>query len=791
MKALLIYLIIVMLNYTVLAKNDFYIISIQNNENDKNYDEAPMLVQNAMDELINERMNDIYNMIIDNKDTYILDNGEIDEKLNEISGNMIKKRNSNKVLFKFINKNRPKNIDKRSFDTDIEYIPIESKIVYHICPILNYYAIRAYLSEAIVEKVKNLPYVISCRKDTKLKEINFKRDEYNTIDELNKHYDLNYIKKETKWSNVSVQLNLPTHNYFSHLSLISQYNYNSDLIGYYDNNYYYPASAGKGINIYFIDRGIDISNTNDYNMYKGTSDERTITCDVIITNSIQKQTSNDSKNKYCSINSEYPRHGIMVSAVAGGSQIGVAKKSNLHMIATDVYISDELVAFDYIKMHGKPYKSIVSVSRQGWEPYNKNIQDKINELTNEGYIIIVGAGNDKENVCVKTNGLVSAYAGYENVIVVGATENTIDENITNGYKVSGYSNYGKCVDIHAPGEALYSSAEYYGSSNILYYKESGTSCAVPIVAGVAAMIMAENPNTKYNVKLMKQTLIDMSLKNILTGLRSSDTPNRFINNGKHIVYSLNRKYYGCGILSGNSKCSKGCCSKDGKCISSSNSSLCQIDNGCQSSFGQCVTRTTTTTKKSTTTTKKTTTTTKKTTTTTIKKTSTTVKPTNMSYISVKFKGTMQSSKFYLGVDSLTTFESFDIYKLNSSNSAVYRTWHITSKIEPSYLYLSKATYGNNGEPSQYCLDLGPYKSSEGYNFLSVVKCSEAKHKFLYGGSHSKTIDIYNLNNVHITDSNNNKLCLYYSMTPRISRCDYITDSSNKNYEHMKWDIYYL
>jgi len=181
---------------------------------------------------------------------------------------------------------------------------------------------------------------------------------------------------------------------------------------------------------------------------------------------------------------------------------------------------------------------------------------------------------------------------------------------------------------------------------------------------------------------------------------------------------------------------------------------------------------------------------------TVTKTKTTTKSSSAQtstnkYISVKFKSTMPSSQYYLGAPSLTAQSSFHLFETNNGVSAVYRTWHITSKTEPSYLYLSQGTYGNDGVPSNLCLDLGVNTNSEGYNYLSIVACSSAKHKFMYGGTHSKTIDIYDKNNKHLTDSSGNNLCVYYSMSPRISRCNYIDNSSNSNAEHMEWNIFYL
>ncbi|ORX78285.1 hypothetical protein BCR32DRAFT_295133 [Anaeromyces robustus] len=147
--------------------------------------------------------------------------------------------------------------------------------------------------------------------------------------------------------------------------------------------------------------------------------------------------------------------------------------------------------------------------------------------------------------------------------------------------------------------------------------------------------------------------------------------------------------------------------------------------------------------------------------------------TKTNYINIKFKGTLKNKvNYYLGVRQLGIYNYFNIVnEYDSAKSVKYRTWHVTSLTEPSFIYLSDGTYGNPGNPTNYCLDLSIYGTSQGYNYLSIVECSKAKYKFKYGGTYSDTIDIYNRNNQHIIDKNGNKLCLFYSTTPRISRCE--------------------
>ncbi|OUM59072.1 hypothetical protein PIROE2DRAFT_64014 [Piromyces sp. E2] len=442
----------------------------------------------------------------------------------------------------------------------------------------------------------------------------------------------------------------------------------------------------------------------DFDTYKGTEDERTITCDTYVIDGKVK-TIPDNEKEYCTVTDDYPSHGMMAASVAGGTIFGAAKKANIHMIATSYSYSSSFEALDYIKRHGKPHKSVISFSSGGFSNYDQHFQDKINEVTEAGYIIFASGGNQNKELN-KDKKNFRYYAEFDNVIGVGSTEDTYNKTITNGYKVASYSNYGKSIDIFASGDVEFATHSGKDRNNEIIGLDGGTSASAPIAAGVAATLMSESPNVKWNYELMLNKLLDLSLKDVLDNLKSENTPNRLLNNGKRTVYSPVNVYNGCGITSGGNKCNNGCCSKD-------------------------------------------------------------------------------------GIEQLTTQKSFDIYKTDDGVSAVYRTWHITSKTEPSYLYLSKAEYGNDGEPSEFCLDLGEYLNGEGYNFLSIVKCSDAKHKFKYGGTHSKTIDIYNKNNVHLTDKNGSNLCLYYSMTPRISKCDYIDNSSNKNAEHMKWDVFYL
>ncbi|KAL6592480.1 hypothetical protein U3516DRAFT_788912 [Neocallimastix sp. 'constans'] len=149
--------------------NDYYIISILRKKSDINYNDVSHKIQNIINKLVNDKMNNIYDIIDDDKYIIVFENGRLYKKLEELEANSLRK---------FINKNRPQKLLKRSTTSTIDYIPIESNLVNHICPVLNYYTVKVYLLKEVVKKVKKLKIFIRVMKSLKLKEQKFKEKYY-------------------------------------------------------------------------------------------------------------------------------------------------------------------------------------------------------------------------------------------------------------------------------------------------------------------------------------------------------------------------------------------------------------------------------------------------------------------------------------------------------------------------------------------------------------------------------------------------------------------------------------
>ncbi|KAL6625657.1 subtilisin-like protein [Neocallimastix sp. 'constans'] len=480
---------------------------------------------------------------------------------------------------------------------------IFSRILKKTFNVLDVTLINAYLSKEIYEIVKDLPDVVECIEDFKIEnqvipeslvhitksDKTYKIDKRDKVNKENPYYNITDIKVDTKWSGVTVEANAG-----HHLSLISQSKYDSKLIGKYDTNYYYPSTAGAGVDIYIVDGGINVNHA-DFN-----TTDRTVTCDAYTTeDGYQKIKKGSEESKNCFIEKETQQHGVYVASAAAGTLYGVAKKANIHVVAIEPYISNYISALKFIEENAvNPHKTVINFSSGSYE-YSNTLDKLFNIIIRKGFMVVAASGNEANDACITESrnifyGKVNEKnypSAYIDVISVGSVNNSFeDEEIPDDsdvYNSAAFSNYGSCVDIFAPGYAYLASFpkdamkdKIYTTTNLAY----GTSFSSPMVAGVAALLISEHPEITFDQNILKKWLIDLSIKDILGDLERLHTPNRFLNIGKTVVYSANNEYNGCGILSGKKSCSgDACCSVSGYCGKKDN--FCKVD--CQSEFGKC------------------------------------------------------------------------------------------------------------------------------------------------------------------------------------------------------------
>lgn len=183
-------------------------------------------------------------------------------------------------------------------------------------------------------------------------------------------------------------------------------------------------------------------------------------------------------------------HGTHVAGTIGSSTYGVAKNVTLYSVkvlpCTGYGTTTTLLAgIDYVNAHA----SRPSVVNMSLSPAQSSVIDQavLNSI-NRGITYVVSAGNHATDACNYSP------QRLPEAVTVGSTDDR-DYRDPN-------TDYGSCVDIFAPGVAIWST----GFPTFPFVTMSGTSTAAPHVAGAASLYLEANPtaspaNVQQQIKL--------------------------------------------------------------------------------------------------------------------------------------------------------------------------------------------------------------------------------------------------------------------------------------------------
>ncbi|MFA2917181.1 S8 family peptidase [Acinetobacter pittii] len=202
-------------------------------------------------------------------------------------------------------------------------------------------------------------------------------------------------------------------------------------------------------------------------------------------------------------------HGTHVAGTVGGSTYGVAKNVSLvpiRILGCDGSgaSSNVIAGLDWILKNGKK-PAVVNMSLGG--DANTSLDSAVENLFNNGYVMVVAAGNSNTDACSSSPARVSK------AITVAATDSTDTR--------ASYSNYGSCVDIFAPGSQINSS---WIGSNTATKVLNGTSMATPHVVGVVAEMLQSTPTA--TPQTISNNLLNQASNNVVKN--PSGSPNRLL-----------------------------------------------------------------------------------------------------------------------------------------------------------------------------------------------------------------------------------------------------------------------
>jgi subtilisin family serine protease len=163
---------------------------------------------------------------------------------------------------------------------------------------------------------------------------------------------------------------------------------------------------------------------------------------------------------------------------------------------------DAIEAINYVIDRRRAGVNVRIISASwGSNTKSRALEDIIRKAYDEGILFVAAAGNDTSDNDQKPHYPSSYNLG--NVIGVAA--------INRHEQLTSFSNYGaKSVHVAAPGEEILSTW-----LNHSFAEKKGTSMATPFVAGVAALILSQNPKMSVDdlrVRLLKSVDAVDSLK---------------------------------------------------------------------------------------------------------------------------------------------------------------------------------------------------------------------------------------------------------------------------------------
>ncbi|WEV29189.1 S8 family serine peptidase [Streptomyces sp. 71268] len=261
--------------------------------------------------------------------------------------------------------------------------------------------------------------------------------------------------------------------------------------GKQDKAYDYPGT-GTGVTAYVIDSGARFS----HQTFEGRASSGYDFLDD----------DNDAADCY--------GHGTHVAGTVAGKEYGVAKQAKIVAVRVlDCQGSgpdaDTIAGIDWVVKNGKkPGVINMSLGSGGPNADPQGMRDATKRAVQAGFPTAISAGNANQDACGTSPG------DTPEALSLGSTD-------SNNAR-SSFSNYGRCIDLFAPGGNITSASN---SSDTGKTTMGGTSMAAPHAAGALALYLENNP--KASSAQATDAVIAAARDGVVTN-PGTGSPNKFL-----------------------------------------------------------------------------------------------------------------------------------------------------------------------------------------------------------------------------------------------------------------------
>lgn len=212
-------------------------------------------------------------------------------------------------------------------------------------------------------------------------------------------------------------------------------------------------------------------------------------------------------------------HGTHVAGIAAGTTMGVAKKATIVPVKVldcegAGYVSDAVKALDWVvRNHKAGTPAVANLSL--FVPRSTSLDQAVATAIAHGITVVTAAGNyEPDYGATSHDACTLSPAAVPGALTVA--------NSTSADRMAASSEYGRCVDLFAPGSDVLS--DFTGSSTATA-RLTGSSMSAPAVAGAAALVLQARP--RWTPARVGTQILNSSTRGILGGVPSS-TPNRLL-----------------------------------------------------------------------------------------------------------------------------------------------------------------------------------------------------------------------------------------------------------------------